>query len=44
MAISGSDRIEHLDDVLGAVGWKLEDELLVELETVSASLGEEIDA
>ena len=44
VAISGSDRIEHLNDVLGAVGWKLEDELLVELETVSASLGEEIDA
>ena len=44
VAISGSDRIEHLDDVVGAVGWELEDELLAELDTVSAGLGEEIDA
>ena len=44
VAISGSDRIEHLDDIVGAVGWKLDEDLLAELDTVSTGLGEEMDA
>lgn len=44
VAISGSDRIEHLDDVIGAVGWRLEDDLRAELDRVSANIREEIDA
>jgi aryl-alcohol dehydrogenase-like predicted oxidoreductase len=44
VAVSGSDRIEHLEDVVGAVGWKLEDDLLAELDQVSENLTVEIDA
>lgn len=38
VAISGADTIEQLDDVLGAVGWTLDDSIRQQLDEVSAPL------
>jgi len=38
VAISGADSIEQFDDVLGAVGWELEDDVRQQLDEVSAPL------
>jgi aryl-alcohol dehydrogenase-like predicted oxidoreductase len=35
VAITGGDTIEHLDDNLGGVGWKLDPELRRKLDEVS---------
>ena len=42
-AISGSDRVEHLDDVVGCIGWTLEDSLRRRLDEVSSGLGLYLD-
>ncbi len=37
-AISGSDRVEHLDDVVGCLGWALEDSIRQRLDAASSGL------
>ena len=38
MAISGADTIEHLDDVVGGVGWSLDPAVRQRLDEVSAEV------
>ena len=42
-ALSGSDKAEHVEDVVGAVGWELDPEIRRRLDEQSDSLGEALD-
>ena len=42
-ALSGSDTVEHVEDVVGAVGWELDPEIRRRLDEQSDSLGEALD-
>ena len=43
VAITGGDTLAHLEDNLGAVGWKLDDEQIARLNEASASLSTVLD-
>ena len=42
-ALSGSDKAEHVEDVVGGVGWELDPEIRRRLDEPSDSLGETLD-
>jgi aryl-alcohol dehydrogenase-like predicted oxidoreductase len=44
VAISGADTTEHVDDVLGAIGWALSDEEIQQLDEVSLPMKSELDS